>query len=63
VKSAQQFFKQLVAFNTRINLTQPTFFLLHECSEGYAKLISEIVFGGSTSAGRSVLQGVFLSLA
>ncbi len=58
VKSGQQFFKQLVTFNTRINLTQPTFFLLHECSEGYAKLISELVFGNAAGDGRHVLQTI-----
>ncbi len=49
VRSGQQFFKQLVVQNTRLNLTQPTYFLLEECSEGYSKLICELAFGSNAS--------------
>lgn len=45
VKSGQQFFKALVLHNTRLNLTQPTWFLFSEGSEGYAKFAVELAYG------------------
>lgn len=62
VRSGQQFFKQLVLQNTRANLTQPTFFLLSECSEGYSKLICELAFGSHASV-QAVVGHFSLDLA
>ncbi len=43
VASGKAFFGQLNERNRRLTAVQPTFFLLHEASEGYARLVSEIV--------------------
>lgn len=42
VKSKKDFFRQMVAVNTRMFLVQPCYFLLSEASEGYSKLICEL---------------------
>ena len=45
VASGKSFFGQLNERNRRLTAVQPTFFLLHEASEGYARLVTELALG------------------